>query len=56
MEVVKEFLKWVSDGQPLITRCQNTHPELFKFCKAKKIAVLESIAKEIHSTYSKELK
>lgn len=56
MQVVKEFLKWIADGQPIITRCHVTHPELYKFCKAKGVAVLESIAKEIHTTYSKELK
>lgn len=54
MRVVQEFLKWIADGQPLITRCVNTHPELYKFCKAKGVAVLESMAKAIHE-HTKDL-
>jgi hypothetical protein len=45
--IVKDYLKWVAEGQPNITKCFLTHPDLYKFCRSKEAATLETIAKEI---------
>lgn len=45
--IFKSFLKWMADGQPLITKCGTSHASLHDFCKSRQVATTKSIATEL---------